>query len=203
MNRVLTPKGEATRARIVTGAAKVLRERGVATATLDEICLRTGVSKGQLFHYFPGGREELLLAVAQHEATRVLDDQQPYLSSLDTWEAWQQWRDVVVERYVAQGDTCPMGSLFSEVGRSTPGARAIVIELMREWQEYLASGIRALQRTGRVPASLDIDEAAAALLAGIQGGVAIMLSTGQPTHLEAALDWGISRLQAAGQLQQA
>ncbi|WP_405577271.1 TetR/AcrR family transcriptional regulator [Streptomyces sp. NBC_01190] len=202
MNRVLTPKGEATRARIVTGAARVLREKGVATATLDEICSRTGVSKGQLFHYFPGGREDLLLAVAQHEATRVLDDQQPYLGSLDTWEAWQQWRDVVVERYTAQGDTCPMGSLFSEVGRSTPGARAIVIELMREWQEYLASGIRALRRTGRLPASLDIDEAAAALLAGIQGGVAIMLSTGQPTHLEAALDWGISRLRAAGQLQQ-
>ena len=37
----------------------------------------------------------------------------------------------------------------------------------------------------------------AALLAGIQGGVSIMLSTGQSTHLRAALDWWIARLHAA------
>ncbi|MFC4031966.1 TetR/AcrR family transcriptional regulator [Streptomyces polygonati] len=200
MSRVLTPKGEATRARIVVRAAETLREKGVATATLDEICLRAGVSKGQLFHYFPGGREDLLLAVARHEADRVLADQQPYLSSLDSWDAWYRWRDLVVERYEAQGDTCPMGSLFSQVGRSTPGARAIVIELMREWQGHLAGGIRSLQRGGLLPGSLDVDEAAAALLAGIQGGVAIMLATGESTHLKAALDWGIGRLRAAGEL---
>ncbi|MYS20119.1 transcriptional regulator, TetR family [Streptomyces sp. DvalAA-14] len=198
MSGALTPKGRATRARIVTGAAEVLRERGVATATLDEICLRTGVSKGQLFHYFPGGREELLLAVAQQEADRVLDDQQPSLRSLDSWDTWDQWRDVLVQRYEAQGDTCPMGLLFAEVGRSSPGARAIVVKLMREWQQYLAAGIHALQRGGRLPASLDVDQTAAALLAGIQGGVAIMLSTGDSTNLKAALDWGIGRLRAAG-----
>jgi hypothetical protein len=79
-----------------------------------------------------------------------------------------------------------------------PGARAIVTELMREWQESLAAGIRAMQRNGNLPLSLDVDQAAAALLAGIQGGVSIMLSTGQSAHLRAALDWGIARLRAAG-----
>ncbi|MEU3182967.1 TetR/AcrR family transcriptional regulator [Streptomyces sp. NPDC006923] len=201
MRRALTAKGEATRARIVAGAAEVLRERGVATATLDDICLRTGTSKGQLFHYFPGGREDLLLAAARYEADRVLDDQQPHLGALDSWDAWYRWRDVVVERYTAQGETCPLGSLFSHVGRSTPGARAIVIQLMREWQEYLATGIRSLRRQGHLPASLDVDEAAAALLAGIQGGVSIMLSTGEPTHLKAALDWGLKQLRATGRPQ--
>jgi AcrR family transcriptional regulator len=198
VSRVLTPKGEVTRARIVTGAAGVLREKGVATATLDDICRQTSTSKSQLFHYFPGGKDDLLLAVAQYEATRVLDDQQPQLSSLGSWQAWYEWRDVLVERYAAQGDTCPMGSLFSQVGRSTPGARAIVVELFRQWQEHLADGIRSLQRHGRLPDSFDVDEAAAALLAGIQGGVSIMLSTGELTHLEAALDWGIEQLRATG-----
>ncbi|MFC7624159.1 hypothetical protein [Microlunatus sp. GCM10028923] len=45
----------------------------------------TRTSKGQLFHYFPGGKEELLLAVARHEADRVLDDQQPHLGDLTSW----------------------------------------------------------------------------------------------------------------------
>ncbi|HUB40663.1 MAG TPA: hypothetical protein VMA72_17595 [Streptosporangiaceae bacterium] len=67
---------------------------------------------------------------------------------------------------------------------------------MREWQESLAAGIKAMQRNGHLPVSLKVDEAAAALLAGIQGGVSIMLSTGQSTHLRAALDWWIARLRA-------
>ncbi|MFF1767116.1 TetR/AcrR family transcriptional regulator [Streptomyces sp. NPDC058249] len=196
MPQASTAKGRATQARIVEGAAEVLRERGVAFATLDDIRVRTGTSKSQLFHYFPGGKDELLLAVAQFEADRVLDDQQPHLGCLDSWESWYQWRDVVVERYELQGDQCPLGSLFLQVGRSAPGARAIVVELMRHWQESLAHGIRALRDRGLVSPSLDVDETAAALLAGVQGGVSIMMSTGNSTHLKAALDAGIAYLRA-------
>ncbi|MET8637779.1 TetR/AcrR family transcriptional regulator [Streptomyces sp. NPDC004096] len=194
MRGELTAKGRATRQRIVEGAAAVLRERGAALATLDDIMARTGTSKGQLFHYFPAGKDELLVAVAQFEADQVLEDQQPYLGCLDSWEAWQQWRDVVVERYEAQGDECPLGSLFLQVGRSTPGTRAIVIELLRQWQDSLAAGVRALQAAELIPADVDADVRAAALLAAIQGGVSILLSTGRSTHLRAALDQGIADL---------
>ncbi|MEV7401584.1 TetR/AcrR family transcriptional regulator [Streptomyces sp. NPDC091267] len=194
----LTAKGKATRSRIVEGAAAVLRERGVAWATLDDIMVRTGTSKSQLFHYFPTGKDELLVAVAQFEADQVLEDQQPYLGRLDSWESWEQWRDAVIRRYEAQGDQCPLGSLFLQIGRSTPGARAIVVELLRRWQESLAAGVRALQAAGALPADLDADARAAALLAGIQGGVSILLSTGRSTHLRAALDQGIADLRRAG-----
>ncbi|PKW06423.1 transcriptional regulator, TetR family [Streptomyces sp. 1222.5] len=198
MGAKLTAKGRATRARIVEGAAEVLREKGVATATLEDVMARTSTSKSQLFHYFAAGKDELLLAVARFEADRVIEDQQPELGRLDSWEAWARWRDVVVERYEAQGDTCPLGSLFLQVGRATPGARAIVIELMRRWQESLAAGIRSLQATGRLPAGVDVDARAAALLAAVQGGVSILLSTGRSTHLRAALDQGIEDLRRAG-----
>ncbi|MFF3485696.1 TetR/AcrR family transcriptional regulator [Streptomyces sp. NPDC002701] len=191
-----TVKGRATRARIVEGAAEVLREQGVALTTLDDIRGRTGTSKSQLFHYFPEGKDELLLAVARYEADRVLEDQQPHLGRLDSWESWQRWRDVVVERYERQGDHCQLGALFLQVGRSRPGARAIVTELMRQWQRQLADGIRALQANGLVSLSLDVDRTAAALLAGVQGGVVVMMSTGDSTHLRAALDTGIEHLRA-------
>ncbi|PVE13464.1 TetR/AcrR family transcriptional regulator [Streptomyces scopuliridis] len=194
----LTAKGKATRSRIVEGAAAVLREKGVGSATLDDIMARTRTSKSQLFHYFPAGKDELLVAVAQFEADQVLEDQQPYLGRLDSWEAWERWRDAVIKRYEEQGDQCPLGALFLQVGRSTPGARAIVIELLRRWQESLAVGIRRLQATGRLPAELDVDVRAAALLAAIQGGVSILLSTGRSTHLRVALDQGIADLRRAG-----
>ncbi|MGW6011066.1 TetR/AcrR family transcriptional regulator [Streptomyces sp. NPDC055210] len=197
MPEAATVKGRATRARIVEGAAEVLRERGVGFTTLDDIRARTGTSKSQLFHYFPAGKDELLLAVARFEADRVLADQQPHLGRLDSWESWRQWRDVVVERYERQGDHCPLGSLFLQVGRDRPGARAIVTELMRQWQWQLARGMRALQTNGLASPALDVDREAAALLAGIQGGVTIMMSTGDSAHLKAALDTGIGHLRAA------
>ncbi|MES9505132.1 TetR/AcrR family transcriptional regulator [Streptomyces sp. NPDC000609] len=152
MRGQLTAKGKATLRRIIEGAAVVLRERGVASATLDDIMVRTGAGKSQLFPYFPDGKGELLLAVAQFEADRVLEDQQPYLSRLDSWEAREQWRDVVIKRYEAQGDECPLGSLFFQVGRSTPGARAIVVELMRRWQESI---LLSTGRSTHLRAALD------------------------------------------------
>ncbi|MET8663576.1 TetR/AcrR family transcriptional regulator [Streptomyces tendae] len=198
MRGELTAKGRATRRRIVEGAAAELRERGVASTTLDDIMARTATSKSQLFHYFPAGKDELLVEVARFEADRVLEDQQPQLGRLDSWEAWQEWRDVVIERYETQGDQCPLGSLFLQIGRSTPGARAIVVELLRQWQESLAAGIRSLQGSGALPADLDVETRAAALLTAIQGGVSILLSTGRSTHLRAALDQGIADLRRAG-----
>ncbi|MGP4020502.1 TetR/AcrR family transcriptional regulator [Saccharopolyspora sp. 5N708] len=194
MGKVLTAKGAATRARIIEGAAELLREHSVENTTLDHIRTHTATSKSQLFHYFPEGKEQLLLAVAEYEAERVLDDQQPYLGDLSTWTAWYQWRDALIKRYTAMGDTCPLGSLFLQIGRHTPGAQAIVRGLMRRWQNALAAGMRSLQQHGRLPESFDVERAAAALLSALQGGVTLMLSTGRSDHLKAALDYNIEQL---------
>jgi AcrR family transcriptional regulator len=194
VGRALTDKGRATRQRIVEGAAAEIREHGVAVTTLDDVRARTGTSKSQLFHYFPDGKEQLLLAVAEHEAALVLADQQPQLGRLDSWRAWQSWRNTVVDRYRNQGQQCPLSGLITQLGRSTPGARAVVTELLRQWQSEIATGIRGMQTQGKISRDVDAERAAAAMLAGIQGGVIVMLSTGQLTHLEAALDVGIEHL---------
>jgi AcrR family transcriptional regulator len=190
----LTEKGRSTRQRIVEGAASEIRERGVAATTLDDILARTRTSKSQIFHYFPGGKEELLLAVAEHEAALVLSDQQPQLGNLTSWRAWQEWREAVLDRYRRQGEQCPLNVLVTQLGRNTPGAQAVVSRLLERWQSEIATGIREMQRQRKVSSKIDTDQVAAALLAGIQGGVVVMLSTGSLTHLEAALEVGISNL---------
>lgn len=195
--QTFTRKGAATRQRIIEGAAAEIRDRGIALTTLDDIRARTQTSKSQLFHYFPGGKEQLLLAVAQHEADQVLADQQPYLGALNSWAAWQRWRDAVVDRYRRQGQSCPLSTLMSEIGRSTPGAQAVTAALMRRWHDEITAGVRGMQAQGKVPGRVDAERTAAALLAGIQGGVGILLATGNLGYLEAALDIGIANLRAA------
>ncbi|MER7582525.1 TetR family transcriptional regulator [Kitasatospora sp. NPDC097691] len=194
----LTRKGATTRQRIVEGAAGRIREEGVFALRLEDVMARTATSKSQLFHYFPGGKDELLLAVARHEAARVLDDQQPELGALTSWEAWRQWRDKVLARYRAQGVDCPLHVALSELGSATGAARAVAGELLAQWQGQLAAGVRHLQAAGEVDPALDAEREASALLAGIQGGVLILMTTGSLAHLEAALDVGLARLRPAG-----
>lgn len=193
----LTAKGRATRQRIIEGAAAEIREHGVAIATLDDIRARTQTSKSQLFHYFPDGKDQLLLAVAEYEAQMVLKDQQPYLGALTSWAAWQRWRDTVVDRYRRQGEHCPLAVLMSEIGRTTPGAQAVTAALLEKWHGEIAAGVRYMQLADKVDARLDADKVAAALLAGIQGGVGVMLATGDLSYLESALDVGIESLRGA------
>ncbi len=194
MATTLTAKGAATRDRIIDGAAAQIRAQGVASTTLDDILNRTRTSKSQLFHYFPAGKDQLLLAVAQHEADRVLSDQEPFLSNLRSWPAWGQWRDAVVDRYRRQGQNCPLSAVTSQLGPASPGAQAVTTQLFYQWQQAISEGIGEMQRQGLVRVSLDAEQAAAALLAGLQGGVLILLATGQLTHLEAALDVAIAHL---------
>ncbi len=197
MAATLTARGAATRARIIEGAAREIREHG-ATVTLDDIRARTHTSKGQLFHYFPDGKEQLLLAVAEHEADRVLGDQQPYLDDLADWQSWTSWRNAVVERYRAQGQQCPLTAITGELGRATPAARAIITTLILEWERRIAAGVERMRDAGLVGTRTDSTHIARSMVAGIQGGVTIMLVTGSLDYLEAALDTGIGELRAHG-----
>ncbi|WP_434444769.1 TetR/AcrR family transcriptional regulator [Lentzea sp. E54] len=189
----LTAKGRATRQRIIEGAAAYLRGDDPAGVTLDDIRAITGTSKGQIFHYFPDGKEELFLAVARHEAERVLDDQQPHLGALTSWAAWERWRDSVVARYRAQGRHCPLGALMGQLG-STPGAHEVVSALLGQWQFHLRQGVSEMQRSGLVRGNLDPERVSAAFIAGVQGGVLVLMSTGSVVHLEAAMDTLIDHL---------
>lgn len=192
----LTPKGQATRQRIVEGAAEYLRSNDPGAVTLDDVRAVTRTSKGQLFHYFPDGKEQLLLAVAQHEADRVLTDQEPHLSALDSWESWSAWRDALLVRYRAQGRHCPLGALMDQVS-STPGAAEVVSELLGQWQWRVSTGVVTMQGNGMVSTDLDADRIAGAFVAGIQGGVQVLRATGSTDQLESMLDLLIDYLRRA------
>jgi AcrR family transcriptional regulator len=188
---VLTAKGAATRERIVRGTAELIRTRGVSVG-LEDIRAATSTSKSQLFHYFPDGKAGLLLAVARHEAARVLDDQQPALGDLTTWAKWQTWRARVLEIYDGQRAGCPLSALVSQL--ATPGAREIVTDLYDCWHNYLVRGIRALESTGETSSTVDENHAATTILTAITGGANLLRATDSMDYLETALTDAVEAL---------
>lgn len=62
-----------TRAQLIQAAAKLLREIGFASVTTQRIAQEAGVTTGALHHHFPT-KYELILAVYDHLAERILDD---------------------------------------------------------------------------------------------------------------------------------
>src|ERR1700733_10897923 len=103
----LTARGAATRARIVESAAEQVLAGGVGGTSLDDIRADTETSKSQLFHYFPGGKSELVGAIASFQADRVLAAQEPYLSRLATWDDWRGLLEAGVARLRDAGELSP------------------------------------------------------------------------------------------------
>lgn len=52
--------GRDARRDMVVSAVEVLRERGADAVTLDAVLTRSGAPRGSIYHYFPGGRSEIL-----------------------------------------------------------------------------------------------------------------------------------------------
>jgi AcrR family transcriptional regulator len=191
---MLTSKGAATRARILAGAAELIRERGAANVGLDDIRAATSTSKSQLFHYFPDGKSDLLLAVAHHEAAQVLADQQPMLGDLTTWRKWEAWRRRVIEKYDAQRGGCPLSALFGQLGLANPDTQKIITDLYGRWHDYLAAGVRALRDSGQIDVDVDVERAATGILTSVTGGATLLQATDDITYLDVGLREAIANL---------
>lgn len=194
----LTPKGLATRARIVASSADLILNRGIGGTTLEDIRTGTGTSKSQLFHYFPGGKSEIVSAIASYQGQRVLDAQQPFLDSLDSWESWDGWRKAVLNHYGSQAHWgCPISALAREVvGNDAHRANELEI-YMSNWHGYLQSGLERMKSAGVLGFDADPRRLALATFAALQGGLLMTQAMQSLEPLEAALDGALVNLQAS------
>ena len=193
----LTTKGAATRDRIVRTATELILERGVAGMTLDEIRVGTRTSKSQLFHYFPGGKSDLVGAIADFQNSRVMAAQEPWLDHLDTWQSWQGWRDAVIAYYSnLTHKYCSVSALVNDVAPTDPGLAARVAAGADRWRDQLAAGLHRMRKSGLLRPDADPDRLALAVFAALQGGLLVMQSKDDIEPLAAALDGSLVMLHA-------
>ncbi|PRY67419.1 TetR family transcriptional regulator [Glaciihabitans tibetensis] len=191
----ITERGRLTRQRIIEATGEQILASGIGGTTLDTVRAATLTSKSQLFHYFPGGKAELVREVADWEGRQLLEAQEPEIHDLGSWESWERWRAMLVDYYIGRGRwACPIGSLATQASMTDPDLASSIAEGMRAWRGLLADGVRRMQRTGTVDGSADSERIATVILAAIQGGLVLSQPERSAWPLEAALDSALAPL---------
>jgi TetR/AcrR family transcriptional regulator, transcriptional repressor for nem operon len=194
--RRLTRRGRETRQRIVAAAAALMFEQGAAETTLEDIRAAAGVSGSQVYHYFED-KQALVRAVIDYQTDVVLDTQGDHLDSLDTVSGLRAWRDFVVEhqRQLECRGGCPIGALGAEVAETDESARLAAAGGFCRWEARIRDGLRAMYARGELPADVDADDLALALLAALQGGLLLTQIQRQTRPLEVVLDAMLERIE--------
>lgn len=191
----LTEKGARTRQRIIEETGQQLLDGGLASVTLDSVLAATGTSKSQLFHYFSGGKNELLREVAIWEGQQLFAAQRPELEDLSSIGSWQRWRGRLLDYYLGLGRwACPIGSMVQDAAGSDPALARLLAEGLARWQGALAAGVMRLVAAGGAPRSLDPERTAILLLSAIQGGIVLSRASADGRPLEIALDTALGFL---------
>lgn len=164
----------AERKDVIAMLAEIFREHGYDGTSLSLITEKTGLGKGSLYHFFPGGKEEMAEAV---------------LSDIDAWfrthvfEALRNEQDPVhaletmfagVDSYFRQGRRLCLMGVIAASGAHDRFAR----ELNRYFSDWRTDLSATLERAG-TPA-VESGALAEEIVGGIQGALILARSLDDP-----------------------
>ena len=105
----------------------LIRERGYAATSVDELCTEAGVTKGAFFHHFKT-KDALAVAAANHwsEITGAFFEAAPYHKHSDPLArvlGYLDFRKAILKGEIAEF-TCLVGTMVQEVYGTSPEIRA-------------------------------------------------------------------------------
>jgi TetR/AcrR family transcriptional repressor of lmrAB and yxaGH operons len=164
------------RARMVSSAATLIRERGIHGVGLREVVAHSGGPRGSLGRYFPGGKTQLVteaiddaLAAVYGELDRTLAEAKTLAEAIDM--IVMPWRGLLVEHDFALG--CPLAATVVDAA-DNDDLRNHVDEMLARWQ---APVVNVYIKFGASPA--EAEGHAMVLLAALEG--ALILSRARRT----------------------
>lgn len=138
----------AERSDILPALGEVFREHGFEGASLAHITARTGLGKGSLYHFFPGGKEEMAAAVlAEIDGWFETHVFAPLRTDADA-AAGVRGMLAQVDAYFRSGRRVCLVGVFA-LGEVRDRFSAAVHAYFARWRDALA---QALERSGLDPA---------------------------------------------------
>jgi TetR/AcrR family transcriptional repressor of nem operon len=164
-------RGDA-RTRLLNAAVEVIRTKGFAATTIDDLCGAAVVTKGCFFHHFES-KEALGVAVANHwaETTSAFFAAAPYHAPRDPLDrvlAYVAFRKSIITGELAQV-TCLVGTLVQEIFASSPAVRDACAASIFGHASTLAADIAAAKQARRITADWAPDSLARHTQTVIQG----------------------------------
>ena len=149
-DRRLTPKGRATRDRIVAAAAELMVGQGLAALNMDTLRKLASVSGSQLSHYF-ADKQALIRSVIDHQIDEVLDfHRQPRLGRLDSFEDFERWIDLNMRalRRIEFAGTPTYHGLVGQLAKTDEATRARLAAGYGQWVDLFETAIGAMRDSG-------------------------------------------------------
>ena len=147
-----------TRAKLLDAARDVIRAKGYAGSTVDDICAAAGVTKGSFFHHFDS-KEELGIAALERfgEMAATLFGSAPYRSASDPRDRVLGYVDFRIS--LLQGEiplyTCLIGTTVQEAYATHPNLRAMCDRILSEHVAELTRDLAAAKARYAPGASWD------------------------------------------------
>ena len=157
------------RERMVASAAVLIRERGAQATAIADVLEHSGAPRGSAYHYFPGGRTQLLCEAIDYTADFVAANISKATSGPDLLDRMLRfYRKNLIETDFRAG--CPVLAVAVEAGE--PGSPSPVLDraaaAFERWndliaQQFVADGMPATRAK----------ELAVFVTAALEGGIVL------------------------------
>lgn len=187
MTRV--PQGEA-RARLIEAARSLVRHRGFAATSVDDLCAAAGVTKGAFFHHF-ASKEALGVALVDDwtQMTGAMFAAHPYNLLPDPLDRVFGYLDL---RRELLGQTltdfsCVAGTTVQEVFESSPPIREAAGRSIRSGFAHVLPHLEQALAEHPVP-GVTAESLAQQFQVATQGGIILAKALNDPAPARAAFD---------------
>jgi len=162
-------KTATTRTRLLDTAGQLFRCQGFHATGLDEVLKRSRTPKGSLYHYFPGGKDQLAIETLGHFAAQLEQRMSALLSSSsDPLKALRKFLLFTVKSLAESDfrDGCPIAAVTLDVANDREPIREACEAGFQTWLRVFVQHLRHAGLTETRAKSI-----ATLFLASLEGGM--------------------------------